>query len=474
MPHFDLTLSGGIALETHTFSVREGISQLFSCEIVAMSHDAAVDLEAIVGQPAQLVALSGTTHLAGWHRSWRGVVSGMDQLRVETLSEKGQSTYALAIVPTLWLLTQRQGYRIFQHLSVPEIVDALLAEWNVEHAWNLTGTYEKLEYKVQYGESDYAFLCRLVEEPGIAFTFPDHAPVDAGALSPGFVDAGGAGWSGGSLLTFGDDLSSGTLYVGSPVDFVHEPNASAQREFVTDVQLSHGVRPGAVTIRDHDFRNPGFPLMGKAAPAPESFYEQYAYQPGAFLVEGAPGGDTPVADDKDVARHLEPIGTALATRRLVALRQGRRQVSFSSNVLGLEPAMLLTMGRRRPAADLRDPRLRRGRGRHGPRSRPRSRTRSSSAAASCDAPCSAAVTCARRSRCPARRKPSPSTSPKPSPNVCPCSASSRRGSSSRPTSPPIPGTTTPSPFAYTPWRAPRRLPTAGETGRTALACRARP
>src|SRR6185369_743987 len=132
---------------------------------------------------------------------------------------------------------ERRNYRIYQHLSIPDIVDKLLKEWSVQPVWKIErATYPKLEYKVQYGESDYAFLCRLLEEAGIAFTFPDHAPIDPGAAQPGFVDAGAGGWAGGSLLTFGDDLTSGELFPTSPIHFVDEPNASAQMEFVTDVQ----------------------------------------------------------------------------------------------------------------------------------------------------------------------------------------------------------------------------------------------
>ena len=54
------------------------------------------------------------------------------------------------------------------------------------------------------------------------------------------------------------------------------PNQAAEMEFVSNLRLSHEVRPGAFTIRDYDFRNPAFPLFGEAekAPSPENRYEQ--------------------------------------------------------------------------------------------------------------------------------------------------------------------------------------------------------
>src|SRR5205085_2843616 len=106
------------------------------------------------------------------------------------------------------------------------------------------GSYPKLEYKVQYGESDYAFMSRLAEEAGIAFTFPDE---------------------GGSVITFGDALHEGAKRGGAAIPYVEEPNRSAEREFATNVRLSHEVRPGAQTVRDYDFRRPAFPLVGQSS-----------------------------------------------------------------------------------------------------------------------------------------------------------------------------------------------------------------
>ncbi|MFT3768637.1 MAG: type VI secretion system tip protein TssI/VgrG [Minicystis sp.] len=328
MPIFDLTFeSGEQTLSLRTFQAQEGISQLFNVNVMALSPRPDVDLEAIVGKAAELRATNGVALVTARMRHWRGVVAYIEQVRVEHReASRGHSTYALAIVPKLWLTTQKRGHRIFQHKSVPEIVDAVLAEWSIEHAWTIDrGAYPKLEYKVQYGETDYEFLSRMLEEAGIAFTFPEAEQ--------------------GSLLTFSDHLSSGKPHPASPIVFVDEPNESAQQEFVTEVQLLHAVRPGAYTIRDHDFRNPAFPVLGKAPPAeaPEARYEQYRYLPGASLVEGGRGGGTPVADDKSVARHEEAVAKDVATKRLHAERGGKRQVSFVTNVFGLQAGMLFAI-----------------------------------------------------------------------------------------------------------------------------------
>ena len=51
----------------------------------------------------------------------------------------------------------------YQHLAIPDIIDRLLDEWSVERTWEVDrGRYPKLEYKVQYGETDFAFVSRLL------------------------------------------------------------------------------------------------------------------------------------------------------------------------------------------------------------------------------------------------------------------------------------------------------------------------
>ena len=175
---------------------------------------------------------------------------------------------------------------------------------------------------MQYGESDYAFVCRLLEEAGIAFTFSD--PDDEG-----------------TVFTLSDQIAKGTPRA-TAVRFVDNPSQSSEQEFVTKVRLSHEVRPGVYTMRDYDFRNPAFPLFGEATggSAPEGQLEQYHYRPGAFLVEGAKGGDTPTADDKGVARREQKYGNERSQRSLDAERTGKRALAFETNILDLEPGVI--------------------------------------------------------------------------------------------------------------------------------------
>lgn len=310
------------SISVRHFSVHEAISELFAVSVLFRSRLPDIDLESVAGMDAALRIVAGTAHVQDLGaRSWQGICCSVEQVQAEPT---GLSTYHLTIVPRLWLLTQRTGHRIYQHLSIPDIVDGLLGEWKIVPTWAIQrALYPKLEYRVQYGETDYVFLCRLLEEAGIAFTFPDE---------------GGTGM----VLSLSDNLQASTAR--RPIPFVDNPNRSAQQELVTQVRLGRDVRPGAVTIRDHNFRNPAYPLFGKAppAPAPEAAYEQYHYAPGAFLVEST-GGGTPFADDKGVYRHDERYGTDLSTRVLASMRADRRRLSFETSVFDLAPGKVFTI-----------------------------------------------------------------------------------------------------------------------------------
>src|SRR5215469_966062 len=73
------------------------------------------------------------------------------------------------LVPKLWLLTKKVRCRIFQQLTVPDILRRVLSELDV--TYEISGTYHPRDYCVQYRESDFDFASRLMEEEGIYYFF---------------------------------------------------------------------------------------------------------------------------------------------------------------------------------------------------------------------------------------------------------------------------------------------------------------
>lgn len=305
--------SGESSLSVRRFSVREQISNPFEVQIVALSPNDEIDLEAINGKPASFTMESGLRI----PRTWSGVCSQIGLIQAE---ETGLSTYELAIVPRFWLLSQRSGNRIFQHKSVPDIVEAILAEWKIEPEMRLSrGTFPKKEYCAQYNETDFSFVERLLEEAGISYFFTGPK----------------------SQLVLTDSPEKGEARGGAPIPYVDNPNEAAVREFLSEVHLVHAVRPGKVTIRDFDFRRrTDYKLLGEAegGSGVEAMMEQYVYAPGAALIETEDSaGDTPVADDKGKSRWDDKELKSRAKRALESRRGDKRRVTFEGNVFDLSP-----------------------------------------------------------------------------------------------------------------------------------------
>lgn len=316
-PLLELTLMGAAApLAVHHFSIRETIAEPFVVTLIARTQRPDLGLDAIVGKEASLRIQNRGVRL------WKGICRTIEQVAGQAETQ-GVSTYCITIVPNLWLLGQRTNHRIFKHLSIVDIARSLLAEWRIPTTFEV-GTYPLREYVTQFGESDYAFLSRLLEDAGITFIFRDQN-------------------GSGTKLVISDRLHGATAR--DAIKFVDNPNPESDKEFFSLVRLTHEVRPGAAMIRDWDFRNPSYSLFGQANPAaaPEQQYEQYLYAPGAFLVEGKGGGSTPVADAAGVYRHMEPYGNELAQKHLDALRADKLHVYFETNVVDLYPGAIFSI-----------------------------------------------------------------------------------------------------------------------------------
>ena len=145
-------------------SGREGVSQLFSFELDLIAENKTdVAFDKVLGQKvtAHLSLLKGKRHFNG--RCVRISQGERDE------GEKTFTAYRMEIVPDFWMLTRKAQSRIFQQMSVPDILKKVLVGFDV--TYELQGTFYPRDYCVQYRETDFNFASRMMEEEGIYYFF---------------------------------------------------------------------------------------------------------------------------------------------------------------------------------------------------------------------------------------------------------------------------------------------------------------
>lgn len=144
----------------------EELGRLPEFHLEMLSEDPDIDLEALLRKVAKL-RINPTED--GEPRQINGIFT-----RVAMTGAAGRMyTYSATIHPWLWLLTKTSNCRIFQNKSAKEIITAVLQEYNENDfsATGLSANYESREFCVQYRESDFDFVARLMEEEGIYYFF---------------------------------------------------------------------------------------------------------------------------------------------------------------------------------------------------------------------------------------------------------------------------------------------------------------
>ncbi len=158
------TSLGDDVLLLRGFNGQEGMSQISIFELDLFTEGPTIDFNDIIGQQVTIrVKLEDDNE-----RFFNGFISRFAQ----TGNTAGMIHYRAEMVPWLWFLTRTADCRIFQELSLPEIIQQIFAERGFQdYQLSLEGTYPSLEYSVQYRETDYNFIARLLEQHGIFYFF---------------------------------------------------------------------------------------------------------------------------------------------------------------------------------------------------------------------------------------------------------------------------------------------------------------
>ncbi len=180
-----------------SYTGEESISRLFSFQLELASEDQRIDFSAILGRKVHfgVAGPEGATR-----RHVHGIVTSFAQLP----SRERLARYRAVISPAVWKLTRKQRSRIFQNLSVPDILKQVLQGYEV--IYETRGSYSPREYCVQYRESDFAFISRLMEQEGIYYFFKQGE--DGDKMVIGDTPASHADMPGDSRIVY-DDLEGG-------------------------------------------------------------------------------------------------------------------------------------------------------------------------------------------------------------------------------------------------------------------------
>lgn len=147
----------------------EALSTPFEFRVLMMSTNPTIDLKGLLRKPATVIISMPD----GLERPIHAIFSSLKQGGEHS---EDLFIYEGTLVPWLWFLSLDADCRIFQNLSVQEIVTQILNDAGIsDYVFHLSGKYPKREYCVQYRESGLNFISRLLEEEGIFYYFEHEA-----------------------------------------------------------------------------------------------------------------------------------------------------------------------------------------------------------------------------------------------------------------------------------------------------------
>jgi len=163
-----ITISGPPAdagLEFESLTGREELGRLFEFKISLLSEKKDIKIDDVLGK--------NLTVTAQFTDDKKRYINGdVVRFRQTTKTSDKAIFYEAVIRPRLWFLTRTNDCKIFQKKSATEIIDDVLKDHGITDVRkSLNGTYKAREYCVQYNESDFDFVSRLMEEEGIYYFF---------------------------------------------------------------------------------------------------------------------------------------------------------------------------------------------------------------------------------------------------------------------------------------------------------------
>jgi type VI secretion system secreted protein VgrG len=279
----------------------EAMSQLSEYNIDLYSERADLQIDALLATP-----LTVAVDLPqGGQRYFNGLVT-----RFALTGRQGRyATYQATVRPWLWLLTRASDCRIFQDQSVLDIVKAVFAPYAVADldTAGLIGSYRPIPYCVQYRETDFNFVSRLLEQEGIYYFFRSAAGRHTMVMADSYgAHAPAPGYASLRFMPTDDQAMRGS-------------------EVIYGWSMSGEIEPGTQALQDFDFEKPSASLLVKSAQVRDygqSRHELFDY----------PGGYTERTAGEHYARSL-----------LEARQTSYQRVEAATSARGLFPGVIFSL-----------------------------------------------------------------------------------------------------------------------------------
>lgn len=179
-------------------------------------------------------------------REFNGLAAGFFQT-----GEQGRyHQYLIVVRPWTWLLTRTSDCKIFQDKTVREVIEEVFKDHPyADFEFQLTASYRKWTYCVQYRETDFNFLARLMEQEGMHFFFRHKQGKHT------------------LVIADGPNAHRAARHYESVAYLDPEAVDARQEEGVR--QWSHGceIQPTNFMTRDFNFEKPRADMQADAAPA---------------------------------------------------------------------------------------------------------------------------------------------------------------------------------------------------------------
>lgn len=231
----------------------EGLCRLYRFEIEAASLEP-IELSEIAGKPAVL-----SVNSAYGTRWFHGIVSRIDLTGEHT----DTGFYHIEIVPSLWMLTHRTNCRIFQEMTTTDIIAKVLTDGGIaaDRFVNNVTAPKTRAYCVQYRETDYSFICRLMEQEGIRWYFEQTTD--------------------GHKFVITNAEAYEPIEGEAEMPYAAISGMNADEEHVYRFQLGASVRPGKFAVNDFNFENPSLTLKSESTGEKFAGLKQYDF-PGKY------------------------------------------------------------------------------------------------------------------------------------------------------------------------------------------------